>query len=383
MKKIAITGEIGSGKSTVRKIFANALQTWANGAGVYTVDIDDVVKWVKNNVNEVIAVHSTIFQGMSSNKISEMIFADDNLRKNLENLYAPHVIQYLKEKIAILEEHASDSIVIVEFPLLPLLDENLFDFDHIFICHAPEEIRFKRVQERDSRRSIEEIKNIFAIQKKLFEKANPNFTKIDTSENLVLNVNSAIMNADITFKAETTPLYTNLQKVKRTAIVAGSFDPITNGHLWIVKKALEIADRVHVIVGLNPTKKFLFSEQHRKYLIIKSLAENFNEDEMSKLFVSVLEEDKLLVTRGQELGANFIIRGIRNFTDFEYENQYNLVQKKIAPNLEILYLIPPRELTEISSSLVKGLLNIKGWQDIASGYVSKSVLKALSNKGVE
>lgn len=163
--------------------------------------------------------------------------------------------------------------------------------------------------------------------------------------------------------------------MKRVGMIAGSFDPITNGHEWLIRQALAICDKVYVIVGHNPAKKYMFSSDMREDML------NFviDIDDVNRLVIGSLG-DELLINAAHNRGCNYLIRGIRNSTDFDYESQVQLINRKIRPDIETLFLIPPRELTEVSSSTVKGLVGFKGWEDIVSTYVHPFVLDALREK---
>lgn len=163
---------------------------------------------------------------------------------------------------------------------------------------------------------------------------------------------------------------------KRIGMIAGSFDPITNGHQWLIQQALTIVDKLYVVVGNNPAKKYMFSGDVRQDLINLVI----DEENTDRLAITYLG-DQLLINAAHDCGCNYLIRGIRNAADFEYEAQVQLINRKIRPNIETLFLIPPRELTEVSSSTVKGLVGFKGWEDIVSTYVHPAVLDALRAKG--
>jgi pantetheine-phosphate adenylyltransferase/8-oxo-dGTP diphosphatase len=165
--------------------------------------------------------------------------------------------------------------------------------------------------------------------------------------------------------------------MKKYGIVSGSFDPITKGHVWIIKKALTMMDEVVIVVAQNFNKKCMFDLEERCSLIKKTIQENFDKNQLSKIRIRELPEHELLVSYADSIQANFIFRGLRNFTDFGYEQQLNLVQKKINPNIETVFLIPPREITEISSSLIKNIIHLREWEKIAEPYVSKAVIEAL------
>lgn len=159
---------------------------------------------------------------------------------------------------------------------------------------------------------------------------------------------------------------------KKIGIVAGSFDPVTKGHLWLIKEAYELLDEVYVVVATNPKKKHLFSEEIRKKFLHESLIETLGENYSDRLKIVDLG-NRLVVKYAMEIGARYLLRGIRNGTDFDYEQQIQSINRKICPNVDTLYLFPPVEMTEISSSMVKGLVGVDGWEEIVQQYVSQSV----------
>lgn len=165
--------------------------------------------------------------------------------------------------------------------------------------------------------------------------------------------------------------------MKRVGMVAGSFDPITNGHQWLIEQALTIVDKLYVVVGNNPAKKYMFSDAQRLDLVDR-VCEPYNA--VKQRVVSKLLCNDLLINVAAEYHCDFLIRGIRNAEDFNYESQVLLINRKIQPKIETVFLIPPRELTEVSSSVVKGLVGFKGWEDIVATYVDPAVLNALRAK---
>jgi pantetheine-phosphate adenylyltransferase len=160
--------------------------------------------------------------------------------------------------------------------------------------------------------------------------------------------------------------------MNRIGMVAGSFDPITNGHEWLIRQALEICDKVFVIVGNNPAKKYMFTGQERADMVHRVIGI----EDTDRIVVDFLHND-LLINVAKDSGCNFLIRGIRNSEDFNYEAQVQLINRKICSTIETLFLIPPRELSEVSSSTVKGLVGFNGWENIVSTYVDPIVLDTL------
>lgn len=156
-------------------------------------------------------------------------------------------------------------------------------------------------------------------------------------------------------------------------VVAGSFDPITRGHEWLIAEAARLVDELHVVIGINPSKKYTFSDQTRLYLVRAAVSDlNLVGTPTQVHFLS----NQLLIQFALEKKATHLIRGIRDQLDFNYEIQMARVNKKIAPEIRTLYLSPPAELCEVSSSTVKSLVGFQGWTDIVKDYIHPSVLAA-------
>ena len=139
------------------------------------------------------------------------------------------------------------------------------------------------------------------------------------------------------------------------AIIPGSFDPITLGHLDIIERSLKIFDEVIVCVLVNPDKKSLFSIDERKELIEKSIT-NISCNE--KIIVD--SHDGLLIDYMSKNDVNVIIKGLRAFSDFEYEIQMAFLNNKMAPNIETFFLMSTENLSYISSSSIKQIVKFGG-----------------------
>jgi len=161
-----------------------------------------------------------------------------------------------------------------------------------------------------------------------------------------------------------------MQKKDRVAVYAGTFDPITLGHLWIIEKGSRLFDRLVVSVGTNPEKTCYFSLEDRMKMIQLSIAGIKN---------AVVENytNKFLIKHAESIGATFILRGIRSTSDYEYEKTLSYVNRDLNSDIVTVFLLPPRELIEVSSSIVKGLIGPEGWQDVVKNYVPKCVLDRL------
>src|SRR5690348_17164376 len=155
----------------------------------------------------------------------------------------------------------------------------------------------------------------------------------------------------------------------RTAVYAGSFDPITRGHEDLIKRSLQFVDRIVVAVATNVSKQPLFTLDERVAFIRAAVGS----DER----VDVRQFDGLLVDFARGIGASLIIRGLRAVADFEYEFQMALMNRHLAPGLETVFMVPSLDTTYISSSLVREVARFQG--DI-SGLVHPVVAKALRAK---
>jgi len=156
---------------------------------------------------------------------------------------------------------------------------------------------------------------------------------------------------------------------KRLAVYPGSFDPITFGHIDLIKRALKIFDHVIVAVASNFEKRTLFSVEERKDLITRSV--DFNDRMTIDSFTG------LTVHYAQKKGACAIIRGIRAVADFEFEFKMALMNRRLASEIEVVYLMPSYKYTFLNSSLVKEVSRLGG--DI-SGLVPEVVKRALEEK---
>ncbi len=154
-----------------------------------------------------------------------------------------------------------------------------------------------------------------------------------------------------------------------TAIYPGTFDPITNGHIDIVKRAGNIFSSVIVTVAQNPKKDPLFSTDERLEMIHDAL----------KTFPNVRVEqfDGLLVNFALKNNATVIIRGLRAISDFEYEFQMALMNKKLAETISTVFLMPNEKYTYLNSTIIKNVAKFHGNID---DFVSKLVAQKLKQK---
>lgn len=155
----------------------------------------------------------------------------------------------------------------------------------------------------------------------------------------------------------------------RHAIYPGTFDPVTNGHVDIVLRCRNLFEQVTVAIAVNPEKRPLFSVEER----LEMLTEAFGGID----FVRVAAFEGLLVEFARNQGAQAIIRGLRAVSDFEYELQMALMNRRLAGDIETVFLMPSEEYTYLSSSIVRGVARAGG--DV-SPLVPPGVQKRLEAK---
>lgn len=155
----------------------------------------------------------------------------------------------------------------------------------------------------------------------------------------------------------------------RRAIYPGSFDPITNGHLDVLQRAAGIFDNLIIAVARDNAKQSLFSVDERVELIRSATAEISG--------IEVMPFEGLLVNFAREHRACALVRGLRAVSDFEFEFQLALMNRKLEPNLETLFLMPREEYTYISSRLVKEICRLGGHIE---QFVPPNVATALRSK---
>jgi pantetheine-phosphate adenylyltransferase len=158
----------------------------------------------------------------------------------------------------------------------------------------------------------------------------------------------------------------------RLGIYPGTFDPITNGHLDLIDRALHLFDHLLIAVALNPNKNPLFSSAERAQLIRDSLPLLHAHDWQSR--VEIVEFHGLLAHFAIERKALSIIRGLRAVSDFEFEFQIALTNRSLAPNVETVFLMPNAKYTYLASTIIKDVARHGG--DVAP-FVPPAVLAAL------
>lgn len=156
----------------------------------------------------------------------------------------------------------------------------------------------------------------------------------------------------------------------KKVIYPGTFDPVTYGHIDIVKRAVDLFDEVVVTVAINPSKQPLFTTQERVDMLHESLKE-FE----SKVIIDSF--DGLLVEHAKQVGAQAIIRGLRQISDFEFEFQMALMNRKLSGDITTIFLMPHERYTYLNSTVIRNLASLKA--DV-SNFVPPNVQEALRKK---
>lgn len=157
---------------------------------------------------------------------------------------------------------------------------------------------------------------------------------------------------------------------KRIAVYAGSFDPLTNGHMWMIHEGAKLFDQLVIAIGTNPDKKYTYSLDQRLAMLKESVGK------ISNVKIDTFQ-NMYLVKYAKKIGAQYILRGLRNSADCTYEQGMCNINRDIDPSITTIVLMPPRNLCEISSSMIKGLIGVDNWRQIIKQYVPSPVLKKL------
>ena len=151
------------------------------------------------------------------------------------------------------------------------------------------------------------------------------------------------------------------------AIYPGSFDPITNGHLDIIYRASKIFDKIIVVIAENTKKKSLFSTDEKMDMILSVIDKGLHNIEVQSfrgLLIDCVRSNK----------ANIVLRGMRAISDFEYETQFALINKKMAPEIETVFMVTSTKFSYLNSSIVKEIASLNGCvRELVPPYVEKKL----------
>ena len=162
--------------------------------------------------------------------------------------------------------------------------------------------------------------------------------------------------------------------MNRVAIYPGTFDPITFGHIDVIKKGLKLFDKLVVAVSDGENKDYLFTSEERIEIVKKAL---FSDIRINKRKIEIISFTSLTTDLCRKYKSNIILRGLRAVSDFEYEFQLAGMNRKLNNNIETLFLMSDVENQIISSRFVKEIIKLKG--DIKK-FTTKSTIKSLKKK---
>ena len=153
-------------------------------------------------------------------------------------------------------------------------------------------------------------------------------------------------------------------------VYAGSFDPLTDGHMFMIREGAKLFDQLVVALGINPAKTYTFSEEDR-LRVLNDCTQGIANVEVDRF------EGAYLVNYAAAIGAGYILRGIRTQHDYEFERTMRQVNGDINSSITTVFMIPPRHLCELSSSFVKGLVGPEGWRELVKQYVPEPVYELI------
>ena len=162
--------------------------------------------------------------------------------------------------------------------------------------------------------------------------------------------------------------------MNKVAIYPGTFDPITNGHIDVIKRSLKIVDKLIIAVSNDHLKEYLFSAEERVLIIQKSL---FSDLKLSKKKLKILSFNTLTTSLCLKYNATIIFRGLRAVSDFEYEFQLAGMNRQLNSKIETVFLMSDPDKQVISSKFVKEIAKLNGKID---DFVTKSTKKSLKEK---
>jgi pantetheine-phosphate adenylyltransferase len=162
--------------------------------------------------------------------------------------------------------------------------------------------------------------------------------------------------------------------MKKIAVYPGTFDPITYGHIDVIKKSLKIVDNIIVAISNGDQKEYLFTADERKEIVKKAL---FSDLKLKKNKIKIVCFNSLTTDLCKKFKSNIILRGLRAVSDFEYEFQLAGMNRKLNKNIETIFLMSDVKNQIISSRLIKEIIELKG--DIKK-FTTKSTINSLKKK---
>lgn len=157
---------------------------------------------------------------------------------------------------------------------------------------------------------------------------------------------------------------------KPNAVYAGSFDPLTVGHLWMIEEGVRLFRHLTVAIGVNPAKHPTFTLEQRLEML-RASTKHLRGIQIASF------GNQYLIDYAKEIGATHILRGVRSPGDYDYERVMRNINGDLDPNITTVFLMPPRDIAEVSSSMVRGLIGPQGWKTVVRKYVPAPVYSRL------
>ena len=152
------------------------------------------------------------------------------------------------------------------------------------------------------------------------------------------------------------------------AVTVGSFDPVTIGHMWIFETAARMFDEFVIVIGTNPDKHYKYNQKDRQELIQKA-CDNIG---LKNVTIATIGTE-FICDYAESIGANFIVKGLRDATDLDYEKKQLRANTDMNPEIATVFLVSPANLEYISSSFVKGFIGYKNWEEKIGRYLPDHV----------
>jgi pantetheine-phosphate adenylyltransferase len=163
-----------------------------------------------------------------------------------------------------------------------------------------------------------------------------------------------------------------------TALYPGSFDPITRGHLSVIRRALVFCPKLVIAIGSNGTKQYVFNAQERIALIKDALQESLSPEEITR--IEVTEFSGAVIHYAEKIGANLIIKGLRNSQDYADEERMVMVNRHLSEKIDTIFLMTENDLRDVSSSVVREMARIGIPAGKMDHYLTPSVRDKLLNR---
>lgn len=158
----------------------------------------------------------------------------------------------------------------------------------------------------------------------------------------------------------------------KSAVYAGTFDPTTLGHMWMIERGSKLFDKLFVAIGTDNGKSPTFTLEQRQDML-QQLTQGMN------VIVEPLH-NSFLVNYAVSVGATFLLRGVRDANDFSYERLLRNANGDLDETITTVFMIPPRHIADVSSSMIKSIVGLDGWQRVAGKYVPELVVGYLQEK---